>query len=129
MKSLDQKIIDAKKELEDCRREVSALEDEHYKKYEEPRLKKMIGKCYKTTNNYSCPESPEDYWFLYTKIIKVEDKHLIANRFQMDKYNRVEFFISEYVYENILGEEIDEKEFTKEFKKVINFVQSEIENK
>jgi len=30
--------------------------------------KKLVGRCYKYKNCYSCPEKEEDYWNLYTKI-------------------------------------------------------------
>ncbi len=47
--------------------------------------RKMIGKCFKYRNNYSCPETDADYWWLYSRVIAVDDDGgLIAFEFQTE---------------------------------------------
>lgn len=124
MKTLDQRILDAKRELSNWRKEVDTLEQEKFEIEEKPRLNSMVGKCFKTTNNFSCPKEPEDYWFLYSMIVGVKGQHFCANKFQKDKNGRVEFWFDYYSYENLLGEEITKDEFKKEFDKVISYVKN-----
>ena len=50
----------------------------------------LIGMCFKYRNCYSRPETPDDYWWLYARVIGVEDGCLRVWTFQTDKYGKVE---------------------------------------
>ena len=51
--------------------------------------KSRIGKCYKFRNNYSLPSSDSDYWWLYMKILEVDDSGILAMKFQQNKYGKI----------------------------------------
>jgi len=80
---------------------------------------------YKRTNNYSCPESDEDYWTLYKKTCSVDKEgavHCIT--FEKDIYNKssieqethsimhIDSFLSSYT-------KITEKEYTDAFEEFL----------
>lgn len=65
--------------------ELNAIEQRENAKI----AKTKIGKCFKYRNSYSCPEGPEDYWWLYFYITHVEDGYAMAIRFQVDKHGRI----------------------------------------
>lgn len=67
--------------------ELNEIEDAEQKEIN----KTLIGKCYKYRNNYSCPESDSDYWYIYARMIRIdEDGLLVAVRFQIDRNGRIE---------------------------------------
>jgi hypothetical protein len=46
----------------------------------------LVGKCYRFRNSYSCPEGPQDYWPLYSRILGVdEDANCVVLQFQTDR--------------------------------------------
>lgn len=46
---------------------------------------KFVGKAYRFKNCYSCPSSEADYWWSYSKVLKVgEDGRLCAVGFEVD---------------------------------------------
>ena len=50
----------------------------------------MAGKCFRTRNNYSCPEKPDDYWWLYLQVTEVSaDGYLSVWTFEQDTYGHV----------------------------------------
>jgi hypothetical protein len=51
---------------------------------------KLVGRCFSARNNYSCPEGPKDYWFLYTRVLRAEEGSLRVFQFQIDKDGRIE---------------------------------------
>ena len=51
---------------------------------------KLVGRCFKYRNCYSCPEKESDYWWLYRKITRVEDGSLRAFEFQIDSRGEFE---------------------------------------
>lgn len=52
--------------------------------------KGLVGKTYRYRNNYSCPEKPSDYWWLYAKVQKIDKHgHLTVFEFQTDKHGTV----------------------------------------
>lgn len=50
---------------------------------------KLLGKCFKYRNNYSCPKKPSDYWWLYVRVGKVDGNVLSGLEFQVDKYGEI----------------------------------------
>jgi hypothetical protein len=72
-------------------------EIEHAKRRKENGSK--VGKTFRTQNNYSCPEKPSDYWWLYAKVTRMDDDGLLyATTFQTDKYGNVDIKYDELVY-------------------------------
>jgi hypothetical protein len=66
--------------------------DEIHKREElkkEKALKEFVGKCYKYKNCYSCPDSEEDYWWLFIYVKDVKDGCLVCQTFQKDKYGKI----------------------------------------
>lgn len=60
-----------------------------------------VGKCFRTRNNYSCPESEKDYWWLYIKVLRA-DTGLYCLRFQIDCNGRIEIEPEAYMTANSL---------------------------
>jgi|SRR6185312_5051127 len=50
---------------------------------------KLIGKCFKERNNYSCPGKRSDYWYVYYKIVGTDGYSLLCEQFQTDKNGHV----------------------------------------
>ena len=49
--------------------------------------KKLVGKCFKYRNCYSCPEKPSDYFWLYLKVTGVDKTGRPSGwSFEIDKY-------------------------------------------
>lgn len=48
------------------------------------KLKKFVGKYFKFRNNYSCPQLPEDYWWEYLYVKKIENGELIVSEISKD---------------------------------------------
>lgn len=51
----------------------------------------LLGKCFKTRNNYSCPQSPRDYWWLYVRVTKVSGSSVYIRSIQKDKNGAVRY--------------------------------------
>lgn len=53
--------------------------------------KKLVGKCFKYRNCFSLPQSDADYWWLYLRVLGVDDYgHPVGVTFQVDKDGRAE---------------------------------------
>lgn len=48
----------------------------------------LVGRCFKYRNCYSCPK-PEDYWWLYIKVVGMGEYWPVAFEFQTDKDGRI----------------------------------------
>lgn len=97
-----------------------------------PEFEKLIGKCFKYRNSYSCPKNSSDYWWRYTKIVEInkddlylggiDGKQVLANcramAFQRDKYGLILINPSERNYVHSLGTEITEQAFNKAWGKI-----------
>lgn len=81
--------MDRKKELElmlgSLHAELGALRDAEADK----KNKALLGKCFRTRNNYSCPETDDDRWWLYARVVGIKDGHLEVTKFQNDKKGRL----------------------------------------
>lgn len=61
--------------------------------------RKLIGNTYKCRNNYSCPEKPSDYWWLYIQVDRLDsDGHLKCFSFQTDKYGQITIRPEDHMY-------------------------------
>lgn len=49
----------------------------------------LVGRCFKYRNNYSCPETDADYWWLYFKVTGFEGARLTGVSFQRDVYGEM----------------------------------------
>jgi hypothetical protein len=99
------------KRIDDARTELFKITDAE--KYENNI--KLLNKCYKFRNSYSCPHNEEDYWWMYQKITSINEYgNLKSFTFQTDKDGKIEI---EQNYEFCESEkiEIDYKEFVDEW--------------
>lgn len=91
---------------------------ENAERYEQN--KAMEGRCFKFRNNYSCPEKPSDYWWLYTRVTKVTRDHIHVQQFQTDKYGEVTISLDKTYYRHLPGSyqanEIKLAEFERQWK-------------
>lgn len=77
--------------------------------------RKVLGKCYRYRNNYSVPTKPSDYWWLYGKIIRMDDDgDLFAVTFQKDTYGHVSIKVDERHYHNPFEQDRGYQEITTE---------------
>lgn len=96
-----------------------------------PSFKILEGKYFKFKNSYSSPKNKTDFWFIYTKITKIEKNMLYVTgvgenvlstymgiSFQTDKYGLHTIKKEATGYVHNLGEEITEKEFIKAWDKL-----------
>lgn len=83
----------------------------------------LLGKCYRTRNNYSVPETAADYWWLYARVVSVAGG-LKVTTFQDDKKGRLSVEQkSFYVGQSLRGyEEISEAAFMKAWAKFTDAV-------
>jgi hypothetical protein len=81
----------------------------------------LVGKCFKFHNSYSCPKSDDDKWWVYRKIIGVDEYGMLnAFSFETDCDGRIEIeYCPMYPTDWI---EISSKEFDKEWKSVVKQV-------
>lgn len=51
---------------------------------------KLVGRCFRFRNSYSCPSEPSDYWWLYAVVTGVGAfGHANAFMFQTDKHGKI----------------------------------------
>jgi len=76
---------------------------------------RLIGSCFKYRNNYSCPEKPSDYWWMYTQVLKADGGSLVCWEFQRDKNGKIEIDFQRFYYPHLLEGhiKITRKEFAK----------------
>jgi hypothetical protein len=53
------------------------------------KAKKLVGKCFKFRNCYSCPKGDKDKWWLYTRIVGVKDGCCVQIQHEIDKDENV----------------------------------------
>lgn len=69
-----------------ARLELSAIDDEKWV----GENAKIVGRFFKSKNNYSCPEGDPDYWDTYIAVIDMDESgRLEIARFQIDKYGKI----------------------------------------
>lgn len=108
------------KTLETARAELQEIQAREA----EERNRQLVGKCFIYQNCYSCPEGPQDYWWLYVRVIGVDGESLRTWSFQTDKYGKVEIEPSRLCGQ--LGSshrEISREEFDKAWQITLNALQ------
>lgn len=110
-----------------AKQEEKELIEKHY-----PEFKKLEGTFYKTRNNYSCPEKPSDYWWLYTKITEIKPDDVYDTRyngvachfkgwsFQTCKNGNFSVEQEKIGYVHSLGKQITEQEFVEAWNKAMS---------
>lgn len=80
--------------------------------------KKLEGKAFKYRNSYSCPDKPSDYWWMYTKVLKVTRDFIHIHQFQTDRYGSVTIDLEKKHYRHFHGGfvEIKSSEFERQWK-------------
>lgn len=68
----------------DARAEMESIETERAEKESKP----LVGRFFKSRNNYSCPEKPSDYWFMYRRVTGADGVRLTTIDFYKDQYGR-----------------------------------------
>lgn len=85
--------------------------------------KELEGKAFKYRNNYSCPEKPSDYWWMYLKVLKVSKDYIDTHEFQTDKYGEITINLRKRHYRHLFGAgsriEIKPAEFDRAWKAVL----------
>lgn len=121
--ALRQKIAEHEQHIREHHQAINAIKDKVDAVEIIPEIKKLIGTCYRVRNNYSCPEKPSDYWWLYRKLLSHDGKTVATLDFQTDKYGAVEIKNDRrYVYhstEDLFGSgwiRIGEAEFNREYR-------------
>lgn len=106
----------------ELRNEAQAIEAPYLQRAAES----MVGLCLKTRNNYSCPEKPSDYWWLYVKVVRAgEHGSLQCLQFQVDKDGDVYVKRDEYYHPHSLDsyQTISPDEFDREFAKMLKHLE------
>lgn len=65
--------------------------------------KKLEGKAFKYRNNYSCPQKPSDYWWMYIKVLKVTKDFIDTHEFQTDQYGQITIDLRKRHYRFLFG--------------------------
>lgn len=78
-----------------------------------------VGKAFKTRNNFSCPEKPSDYWWLYSKVTRMDDDGMLyATDFETDRYGNISVRFNHYAYHMQGHQQIPAAEFRRAWKKM-----------
>lgn len=85
---------------------------------------KLVGKCFRYRNCYSCPKSDADYWWVYQRVIRsTKQGYLILFSFQVDQYGRFEIEpLARRSPRLHLGEQITLKQFQHAWKVTASMV-------
>lgn len=99
-------------QLERQRAEINERIDEIQTAKAERVSAALVGRYFKYRNNYSCPESDEDYWWLYMKVTGFDGSRLSGYSFQRDSDGKSFFDPAATTYNHLSGyEEITAQEF------------------
>lgn len=101
--------------------ELGAVENRIREIEELPRLKKLIGNCYKYRNSYSLPKEESDYWWMYIIVVGVDSESATLQVFtiQQDCHGEINVRTERPYYENMLQTPIGRKEFDEAQTKII----------
>ena len=112
---------------EELRKKLNEIEETEHNELIDanyPKFEKLIGKCFKYKNSYSCPDTENDYWYIYTKVTSIEKSDLYVSgenvlsnfkgvSFQKCKYGIITIESNKSTYVHCIGEEIPEEEYDK----------------
>lgn len=100
------------KTIAGARLKLTTLESKERQKENE----QLIGKCFKYRNSHSLPEKESDYWWLYIKILSLNEYGICSGiAFQTDKDGRIDIETREYINLSSGYIEIPKKEFEEEW--------------
>lgn len=117
--------------IEKLKSQLRIEQEKLYKKEELPKLKNLVGSYWKYRNSYSGPTKPEDYWWLYCRVDKLQEneRFLETTEFQIDSDGKIEIKGSHiYNADCFLNgyKSIDKEEFEDAFFKLIKKVKDKI---
>lgn len=77
---------------------------------------KYIGKCFRYSNSFSCPEDASDWWNIYIMVERVtEHGNLYGFEFETDKTGKIEIRPDTLIHEHVLKTKIDNDLFFSEW--------------
>lgn len=117
--SLTTRLERQQAQFDACRKALNVLREEKFETEELPKMKANIGKCFRYRNNYSCPEKPSDYWWLYRKITGVKDGSYTSFQFQTDRDGMVRIEQKEWDNISESDKEITDAEFNHVWKETL----------
>lgn len=79
------------KQAHALREKAEKIEEQEYMKNQYPKEKKLLGKCYKYRNSYSCPESEKDYWWVYKQVVDIKPHNITSSCFQETRDGEFKF--------------------------------------
>ena len=86
---------------------------------------KLIGKCFRYRNSYSCPETDADYWWIYARVTGLDEGgEPSALEFQTDKYGRTKIEVGAMFSPKIGWQECTARHFHMEWVDAMNKVKS-----
>ena len=128
------KLEQLKDKSHQLQRQVSNLEYKRMVELALPNLRKFIGKCFKYHNSYG---SQHERWWLYSKVISVDEKNMMFNciEFQRTSLEKIEIelekkfnFNGENFFTRMSGYiEITANEYNLEKRKLKKFVIEKLE--
>ncbi len=109
LEQLGKKLAEKQKEIILLKNKIDDIEN----KMLVPELKKRyVGKYFKYRNNYSCPQTEKDYWWLYSQVIGVIGKdQCIVNSFEFDSEGQIRINTQKNISIYLLGQETTKKDF------------------
>lgn len=79
----------------------------------------LVGRTFRSHNNYSCPEKRSDYWWLYGKVTDIDSSgYLKVMMFQTDKYGSITIKFDQHRYNMSDWEPISETKFKEAWQKL-----------
>ena len=103
------------------RKEIRQIEAEERK----AKAASMSGLCYVYRNCYSCPEGPQDYWLLYSKVTGIDDDGFLeVLQFQTDIDGKTTIETQKYLTPDTicLGEPLSDAAFNQASKELLGAV-------
>jgi hypothetical protein len=122
IKELKEKYQNKEWELRRLKRKIIEIDEKKII----PMLKKQYeGKYFKFRNNFSCPEKPSDYWFIFYRVDEViSPDFCYTTAFQTDKYGVITIERKKQNHLNLLTIEITKKEFNNEYNKMFRKIKA-----
>lgn len=129
---MKKKLNLTKEQLQKQLNDIAEKENKEMVEKYYPEFKKFEGRYFKYKNNYSCPTKKSDYWFTYTKVVKVSPDDIYDTRgngvtsrfngwyFEVDKFGHTSISSIEGGYIHSLDKEITETEFNKAWNKMVD---------
>lgn len=74
------------KQARDIGNKIDKMKSAEVRKANSPK----VGKFYRTRNNYSCPEKPSDYWWVYAEVTRMDEYGMLyVTEFQTDRHGNI----------------------------------------